>query len=289
MGTLTFAPEWYSSGVVDGGRSAWLVFKDRLREQWRKETGQRCALKLVALPELGEKHGRLHVHFLAFGVPASWCDEWTEIRSGKVYSQSRFRQLVARCWELGFEQGSAVENEGGVRYAFKYLAKGRRGHLEARREWARRSDACRRAGLAAPSFESGFWFYAPRGREGGLGARWADQLAERMRPQLEPGAFDVPPVLRRGKPLALSRYERRRLRVRLGLDGPAHRAMREALSPENAEMAFRVESFGGDLRALAARRGHADDDVARLRAEVVRVAEQFGGRVPVPAWRRGKR
>ena len=151
MGSLTFADEALRQALAQDkpGRAAWRAFSVRLTQLLAEACGEAAGVKLFAMPEKGSQHGRLHVHFLAFGVPEVMALV-TKHEGPKLYPVTRFRELVRQAWPHGFEKCDAVWSLGGVRYVLKYVRKG--------------VTPLRQAGQALAS--SWWWCAFPRGRVG---------------------------------------------------------------------------------------------------------------------------
>lgn len=274
MLTLTIAPESYAALVGDLARSAWSRFAEELEVGFERLTGRPCLFKWLAVPEFGSKESRLHVHAVGFHVPASLLVGRTVIGAkGAVWYETPFLELVRAAWPHGFVKVEEARSGGAVRYVVKYLGKARLDGLRLRSEWKVACDRARRLGLELPAFGSAWWVSWPRGRRGGLARQWSVGVADVVRG----GAVgvDVPELRRGGRRLLLTRYERAVVRRELGLDSDAAKAARRAASPERAEMAARIAE-AGSVKALRAKRGHVDADVASQARARVRSRRSLG-------------
>lgn len=274
MGTLTFAPAWYASALVDGGHACWRLFKADIRKAYRERFGD-WRVKLLGVVERGEQFGRLHVHYVGFGVPGSVAELQWRRDEGKNYLVSEWSQLARSCWPYArVEWASPVRGRGGVVYALKYVQKGllqrARSRVVWRRAVARFQDG---EGDDPGAFAHWFWFdKGGRGRGGGMGRQWAERVAGAMKgdPRLSSG--EVLPLQRGPKVERVSRYERDVMRSMVGLDTEAAKVARQVVSPEVVEMACRLSEAGGSLDALRASGGACDPDVAeaaRVRLEAL--------------------
>jgi len=271
MGTLTFRDEDLCAAMRDWGRAVWQAFEVRVCQLVP-------GLKLFAVPEFGSLRDRLHVHFVAYGVPEALCRVFYVRENGHSIGTFEFRQVVRAAWPHGTERCDVVRDRGGGRYVMKYVAKGRADSLRERDAWKRRAAELEARGLQAPEFRKMFWTSWPRGRQGGLGRQFAGQLAAACESHpLVVAGVDVPPHLvgAGGRRASITRYERRVARRLLGLDSERAKALRKARNPEPVEMAWRVGQAGG-VERLRCMRGHVDEDVSAQAAAKARSAKSLG-------------
>jgi hypothetical protein len=271
MGTLTYNDAAIVEAWRDWGRAHWRLFSHAL-------DGRVQGLKLFAVPELGSVHGRLHLHFVAFGVPEELCRVRYVSRSGKLVETCGFDELVRELWPHGFVRAQVARSVAGARYVAKYVTKGRALHLGRLADYRKLSARIRAVGGTPPSFADRWWIAWPRGRRGGLARRFAERLAvvAAVHPDVRANV-DVPPHLlgAGGRRVMLSRYERRVARAALALDNPAAVRNREARNPEVAEMAARVAAAGSVLM-LRLMQGHVDADAASVALARVRTRRSLG-------------
>lgn len=284
MVTLTFSDEAIASAWPDFGRSAWRRFAKAFSAAYLAEEPGAGPVKWLALPELGELRGRLHLHAVAFGVRGSQLAGVTAIDGGRVFQRTAFGELVRKCWPHGFVKSEPVQSRGGVGYVVKYAAKGRASVAAALAEHRRRARLARDLGAPVPSFVHSFWVAWPRGAGGGLAGPFADAVGQ-AQPVLARELGELVPLEGCGRdrltgervrrPVVLTRYETRRARRVAGLDDEASKRKRAARNPEPVEMAARELEAGG-FDALRASAAHVDRDEVERATRRLRTARSLG-------------
>jgi hypothetical protein len=278
MVTLTFSDEAIGAALPSLGRVQWRAFSKEFSRQYKAAAGAAApSVKWLAVPELGERTGRLHLHAVAMPVGSRMCAGVSQLEGSRVVQVSPVLEVVRKCWPHGFVKCEVITSRGGVRYVLKYSLKGRQAVAAALEEHRRRARVARSHGLALPSFVSAYWVAYPRGRSGGLAASYADAVGEaqpvharELGDLVAPtrGVRDFTGKLVR-RPVVLTRYEKRRGRRVAGLDDEASKLKRAALNPEPVEMAARQLAAGG-FDALRSSGGAVDGpEIERARARAL--------------------